>query len=112
MKIEMRSQGLVLTEGLRSLAEKQLHYALDWARFEVTKVILHFSDLNGPRGGNDKRCQLRIPLAGMREIVIEETGADLGMAISRAIDRGSRTLERRLSRRREFGAISIALKEI
>ena len=112
MKVEMRVQGLVLTEGLRLLAEKQLHYALDWARYEVTKVILQFSDLNGPRGGNDKRCQLRIPLAGMREIVIEETGADLGIAVSRAIDRASRTLERRLSRRREFGAISVAWKEI
>lgn len=105
MQVEIRAHGLELTQGLRTHAEKRLRFGLDWARHEVSKVKLRFTDINGPRGGNDKRCQLRIPLSGMREIVIEDTAADIHTAIDRAIDRAIRTLERRLSRRREFGPL-------
>jgi putative sigma-54 modulation protein len=105
MKLEIRTHGIELTESLRAQAEKRLGFGLDWTRHEVSKVMLRLSDINGPRGGNDKRCQLRIPLPGMRDIVIEDTDADLHIAIDRAIDRAARTLERRLSRRREFGPL-------
>lgn len=103
MKVEIRAHGLELTAGLRAHAEKRLHFGLDWARHEVDKVKLRFSDINGPRGGSDKRCQLRIPLPGLRDVVIEDTAGDIHVAIDRAIDRAARTLERRLSRKREFG---------
>lgn len=105
MKVEIRTQGIELTAGLRTHAEKRLQFGLDWARHDVRKVMLRFSDINGPRGGNDKRCQCRIPLPGMRDVVIEDTADDLSIAIDRAIDRAARTLERRLSRRREFGPL-------
>ena len=103
MKLEIRAHGLELTAGLRAHAEKRLRFGLDWARHDVDKVVLRFTDINGPRGGADKRCQLRIPLAGMRDIVIEDTAGDIHVALDRAVDRAAHTLERRLSRRREFG---------
>ncbi|MCW5594682.1 MAG: HPF/RaiA family ribosome-associated protein [Rhodocyclaceae bacterium] len=103
MKLDIRTQGFELTDGLRDHAQRRLSFSLDWARHEVGRVILSFSDINGPRGGDDKRCQLRIPLTRMRDVIIEDTAADLYQALDRAIDRASRTLERRLSRQREFG---------
>lgn len=105
MKVEIRGHGLELPQGLRTHAEKRLRFGLDWARHDVSKVMLRLTDINGPRGGNDKCCQLRIPLPGMRDIVIEDTAEDIRTAIDRAIDRAARTLERRLSRRREFGPL-------
>ncbi len=103
MQFDIRAQGFDLTDGLRDHAERRLRFALDWARHEVGRVVLHFSDINGPRGGNDKRCQVRIPLPRMRDVVVEDTAADLYLAMDRAIERAARTLERRLSRKREFG---------
>lgn len=111
MQLDIRAHGFSLTAGLREYAERRLHFALDWARHDVSKVVLRFTDINGPRGGDDKRCQLRIPLARMREVVIEDTAADLYVAIDRAIDRAGRTLERRLSRKREFGPLLPATLE-
>lgn len=105
MKVDIRAHGFAMTEGLREHAERRLSFAFDWARHDVRKVILSFTDINGPRGGNDKRCQLRIPMSRMREVVIEDTAADLYVAIDRAVDRAGRTLERRLSRQREFGPL-------
>jgi putative sigma-54 modulation protein len=105
MHFDIRAQGFELTSGLREHAERRLRFALDWAHHDVNKVILRFTDINGPRGGNDKRCQLRIPMSRMREVVIEDIAADLYVAIDRAADRAGRTLERRLSRHREFGPL-------
>jgi len=56
------------------------------------------SDINGPRGGVDKRCQLRIVLAGMPDVVIQDTEANLYVAIDRASNRAGRTLVRKLDR--------------
>jgi len=105
MHIDIRAQGFDLTDGLRDHAERRLNLALDWARHNIGKVVLRLTDINGPRGGQDKRCQLRIPLPRMRAVVIEETAADLYLAIDRSIDRAARALERRLSRQREFGPV-------
>lgn len=103
MQFDLRAQGFDLTDGLREHAERRLRFALDWARHEIGRVVLRFSDINGPRGGSDKRCQVRIPLPRMRDVVVEDTAADLYVAMDRAIERAARTLERRLSRQREFG---------
>lgn len=105
MKVEIRAHHLELTEGLQAYAEERVCFGLDWARHHVRKIMLRISDINGPRGGIDKRCQLRIPLPGMRDVVIEDTDADSRVAIGRAVDRAARTLERRFSRRREFGTL-------
>lgn len=105
MKIEIRTQGIELTEGLRLHVEKRVDFALDWAHHEVSQVIFRFSDINGTRGGKDKRCKLLIPLPGMRDIVIEDTAEEISVVVDRVIDRAAHTLERRLSRRREFGPL-------
>ncbi len=105
MQYDIRAHGFDLTDGLREHAERHLRFALDWARHELGRVVVRFSDINGPRGGNDKRCQVRIPLPRMRDVVVEDTAADLYVAMDRAIERAARTLERRLSRQREFGPL-------
>lgn len=103
MQFDIQAQGFTLTDGLRDHAERRMEFALDWARHEVSRVVVRFSDINGPRGGNDKRCQVRIPIPRMRDVVVEDLSADLYLAMDRAIERAARTLERRLARQREFG---------
>lgn len=100
MRIDIRARGFALTEGLRAHAERRLRFAL--ARFEdrVARVAVRLSDLNGPRGGVDKRCLLRLRARGLAEIVIDEAGADLYAAISRAAERAGRMLGRGLARSR------------
>ncbi len=105
MKIDIRTQGIETSGALRQHIERCLGFGLDWARHDVSRVVIHLSDINGPRGGRDKRCQLRIPLSHMRDVVIEEIASDPLVAVARAVDRAARSLERRLSRQREFGPV-------
>ncbi len=102
MQIDLRVNGIELSDNLRTHTERCLNFGLDWAKHDVTRVVVTLSDINGPRGGNDKRCHLRIPLPRMRDVVIEEITSDFQSAIARAVDRAASSLERRLSRQREF----------
>jgi len=97
MHINIQAQGFPLTEALRRHAERRLHYALAHNNRRVCRVIMRLSDVSGPRGGQDKRCHLRVVLSGMPNLVTEDTEADLYDAINRATSRAGRTLNRKLS---------------
>ncbi|MDO8178005.1 MAG: HPF/RaiA family ribosome-associated protein [Undibacterium sp.] len=101
MRINIQARGFELTEGLRQHTERRLQFAIDWAGDDVKTVKVRFSDINGPRGGNDKRCTIQIPIAGQNDVMIEDTEADLYVAIDRAADRAEQTLSRKLERTRE-----------
>jgi ribosome-associated translation inhibitor RaiA len=99
MQIEMQAHSFPLTDALRSHAEWQLRFTLTFFDKHIQRVIMRLSDTYGPRGGVDKRCHLQVVLAGLSDVVIEDTDADLYVAIGRATDRAVRTIERRLARR-------------
>ena len=101
MRIDIQAIGFDLTEGLREHTERRLQFALNWASHDVRTVTVRLFDINGPRGGNDKRCRIQIPLAGLQNVVIEDTETDLYVAIDRATERTERTVTRRLERLRE-----------
>ena len=101
MRVDIKTNGFDLTDGLRDHAQRRLQFALDWAKHGVSRVSINLSDINGPRGGKDKRCQIHIPLPGNRDVVIQDTESDLYAAIDLAADRASHTLERRLERQRD-----------
>jgi ribosome-associated translation inhibitor RaiA len=111
MQIDLRANGIEMSDSLREHTERSLNFGLDWARQDVSRVVITLSDINGPRGGNDKRCQLRIPLPKMRDVVIEEIANDFQVAITRSVDRAARSLECRLSRQREFGPVPVCPTE-
>ena len=101
MRIEIQARGFDLTDGLREHAERRLQFALSCVGHEVRKVRVCLFDVNGPRGGNDKRCRIQIPMSGSPNVVVEDAEADLYLAIDRAVDRTERTMARRLGRIRE-----------
>ncbi len=101
MHIDIQARGFELTDGLREHTMRRLSFATDWARDEVRRVTVRLSDINGPRGGEDKRCLIQIPLAGRTDIVIDELDSDLYVAIDKAIGRIERVLAKQIERARE-----------
>jgi len=100
MRIDIQARGFDLTEGLRERTERRLLFALSWASQDVRAASDRLPDINGPRGGNDKHYCIEIRLPGI-QVVIEDTEADLYLAIDRAVDRTERTVAHRLKRLRE-----------
>lgn len=101
MRIDIQARGFDLSDGLREHTERRLQFALSWASENVRTVTVRLSDVNGPRGGNDKSCSIQIPLPRAQDVVIEDTESDLYVAIDRAAERAERAVARRLERARE-----------
>ena len=98
MRIDIRARNFPLTDTQRSHAERRLRFALTCCDDHIQRVVMRLSDINGPHGGADKRCHLQVVLAGLPDVVVEDTEADLYVAIDRATDRAGRTLVRRIDR--------------
>jgi len=99
MQIDIQSRDFALTDALRNHAERRMRMTLTCCDDRILRVVMRLSDVNGPRGGADKRCHLQVVLAGLPDVVIEDTEADLYVAIDRATDRAGRTLLRKVDRR-------------
>lgn len=111
MRIDIKASGFELTDGLREHTARRLQFALGWANHDVRAVSVRLSDINGPRGGKDKRCRIQVPFPGTRNVVIEDTESDLYVAIDRAAERAERAVVRRLERSREFSHSRIVGRE-
>lgn len=89
---------------VRERVERRLGFAL--ARFgdRVGRVAVRLADVNGLRGGVDKRCRIvaDIPGTGSNPVVVEENGEDVNAVIDRAAERIGRAVRRRLDMTRLF----------
>ena len=98
MQIEIQSYDFSLTDALRDHTERRLRFALARVSDRVGRITVRLFDINGPRGGNDKRCRIQVMLNGLAAVVIEDTEPNLYLAIDRATDRAGRNVMRRLAR--------------
>jgi ribosomal subunit interface protein len=106
MQIDIQARQFSLTDALRNHVERRLRLALTCFDDHIQRVAMQLSDINGPRGGADKRCHLQVMLTGLPDVVVEDTEADLYIAINRATDRAGRTVGRRLARQRDTARAS------
>jgi len=98
MKIDIQSRGFTLTEALLNYSQQRILFALTYCSGHISRVVVRLSDINGPRGGADKRCHVQVVLAGIPDVVVEDTEVDMYAAIDRAIDRARRTTVRKVDR--------------
>ena len=102
MQIDIQARHFSLTEALRDYIERRLAFALSTRSDHIKHIMVRLSDINGPRGGNDKCCQLHVVLPGQADVVIEDTQSDLYIAIDRATDRAWHTVSRKLARLHDY----------
>jgi hypothetical protein len=64
----------------------------------VPRAKVQFSDVNGPRGGVDKRCQVELSTDAAGTVVIASLARDWRTALDRSLGRATRVLKRSLQR--------------
>jgi ribosomal subunit interface protein len=102
MQIDIQSRDFSLTDALREHAQRRLIFALSRCNQHIKRVDIRLSDINGSRGGTDKRCLVQVVLPGLTDVVIKDKEADLYVAIDRASDRAGRTVVRRINRQQSL----------
>jgi ribosomal subunit interface protein len=102
MQVDIQARSFTLTKALKSYVEKKLKAALSsYGNHHTLKgAVIRLSDINGPRGGEDKLCQIQVKLAGVPDIIIKNTEQDMYAAIDRATRRAGKAIVRRIERQR------------
>ena len=83
---------------LRPLAEHRVRFVLRRLGWLVPRAEVHLSDVNGPRGGVDKRCQVELRTDGAGSVVVTAVASDWRTALDSALARAARFLMRQWRR--------------
>lgn len=94
MRIEIRDQKLGISKEFRTKTVDRLQLAVGRFGPDLPRVVVRYSDLNGPRGGVDKCCRIALHTVGFGTVVAEGVGSNLSSALARASDRASRAMSR------------------
>ena len=66
----------------------------------VERASVRIDDVNGPRGGVDQSCRIKIVLRGLPSLVFEARNESLSAAVDAALSGAERAARRTLERRR------------
>ena len=104
MKIVVRSLGLPPSEMLREHCERQALFHLSRFGHDLSSVDIRIRDVNGPKGGADKQCQVFATGPRLGYSTLQELSEDAYQAADAAISRLARTVARGLERARDWKA--------
>jgi len=79
---------------LRDLTERRVRFVLRRLGWLVPRAEVHMSDVNGGRGGIDKRCQVELKTDGSGTVVVTSVSREWRTALDNALARAARALMR------------------
>jgi len=101
MQVEMRCPAGQPGPGLAGLTKHRLQRALGRLANRVRRVRVCLNDVNGPRGGIDKRCRMRVDLFPRGAVVVEAFGEAFEQALLGAAERVVRRVRAVIERKRD-----------
>jgi putative sigma-54 modulation protein len=104
MKVIVRFLGLPPSETLREHAERQALFHLGRFGGDLDSVDIRIRDVNGPKGGEDKQCQVFATGRRLGFSTLRELSEDAYQAVDAAMARLARTVARQLDRARDWKA--------
>jgi ribosomal subunit interface protein len=108
MKIQISKHNVEVSDTLRAHVQRRLAFAFGRFANRISRIMVRFSDINGDRGGIDKRCQIDVALRPVRAVRVEDTDADIFAAVDHAAARASRVLARTIQREHGMGDTHLA----
>jgi ribosome-associated translation inhibitor RaiA len=100
MKIEVRFRGIQASDALRAYVVRRIHFQLSRFNTEVGSVVVRIGDINGPKGGADKRCHVAVRGPALGPVTIEELRTDAYVAVDLAVQRAACAVGREIERAR------------
>lgn len=97
---------------MREPSVERVRFAFRRLSTWVPRVKVQLSDVNGPRGGVDKRCQVEMNTESAGTVVIVSLASDWRTALDLSLGRATRVLRHNLQRnqkptRGDFGRLAI-----
>lgn len=92
MRIRLITQNISLADWKRDLLQRRTERALARLAHRIESVSVSFEDLNGPRGGEDTQCRIRLQLLPRGEINASAVDTSAYLAFHGALQRVKRQL--------------------
>ena len=94
MKLLLLGNRRLKSDAIKDYISLRLRNALDRFTSMIISARVRLEDLNGPRGGIDKRCKVLLSLASGQHLAIEATSNDAYVAVDWAAQRAKLRLSR------------------
>lgn len=96
----IRVLGVNLSKEKRTDIRHKLGRRLGQFAHSIERISVRVKDVNGPRGGIDQLCRIKVVLSGLPSVVVEVQDASLDAAIAKALSGTARAVRRSVQRRR------------
>jgi CBS domain-containing protein len=96
----IRAAGIELDQDDRAYIRQTLGMKLGKYATSIERVSVRIKDVNGPRGGVDQVCRIKVVLSGLPSVVFQSQAASLKDVINGALTGVERAVRRRVQRRR------------
>lgn len=101
MDVDVNWSALNFNDKLKGFVSRRLTFLVGRFRTVIMRVSVHFSDINGPKGGADKQCVVSVKLWTTGEIVIKGKGTEYQSVFQTNFERLIRSVRRELAKQRE-----------
>jgi ribosome-associated translation inhibitor RaiA len=96
----IRVRGVETEDHQRDTIARKLGMKLGKFASSIERITVRLSDANGPKGGRDQTCRIKVVLSGLPSLVVEERASVLHDAIDRAMQATALAVRRSVQRRR------------
>ena len=96
----IRVLGAKLNNDTRRYMRQKLSRALEKFAQSIERVTVRVKDVNGPRGGIDQLCRIKVVLSKLPSVLVETRHALLDVAFRSALARTERAVRKSVQRRR------------
>jgi hypothetical protein len=92
----IRVHGVTIDDDDRDYIRRRLGEKLGRYVKAVERVSVRLSDINGPRGGDDIQCRVKVVLSGQPSVVVEHQASTYRPALTAGLSGGDRAVRRTL----------------
>ena len=96
----VRVIGAALDDDQRDYVGRRLGMKLGKFAPSIERISVRVTDVNGPRGGIDQRCRVKVVLSALPSVVVERRHANVEAAIDTALRATEEAVRRVVGRRR------------
>ena len=96
----VRVMRIALNTDVQADIRRTLGMRLGKFAWSIERVTVRVRDANGPRGGVDQECTVKVVLSGLPSVVVRRRHVSLEVALDEATQAVEQAVWRRLSRRR------------
>ena len=96
--LNIRASGVHVDDVLRERVRRVFGRKLGKFAMQIERGTVRLEDVNGPRGGVDVLCRIKVVLSNLPSVVLEDRGQTATEAFDRAVDGIGRAVQRNLGR--------------